>query len=361
MKYLVFGYFDCRRTKRNTASAQAFEANLEGNIRALHRALVDGTYQPGPSICFVNTRPKYREVWASPFADRVPHHALYNRIGPAIEATFTADSCACIRGRGTLYGAKRLEAKIRSLTQNWSRPGRYLKLDIANFFVSIHKPTLAAELERRIEHPWWRDLALQILWHDPRIGAIYQSSARLMKRVPPHKRLAEAPADRGLPIGNLSSQFFANVYLDVLDQFVKHVLRVKHYIRYVDDMILLHEDPAQLNAWHDAIEAFLPERLGLQLNPAKTVRQPIPRGVDFVGQVIKPWRRHTRLTTLHGALHRLERMDVDDVFESANSTFGLLRQVSAGHGERAQLANLLRARGFSVNRELTKTYRRSER
>ena len=119
---LVEAYLDCRRTKRNSNAALAFEIDLERNLRRLHDELADGSYRPGRSLCFVITRPKPREVWASEFRDRVVHHLLYNHIGPRFERSFIADSCACIKGRGTLYAAQRLEAKIRSITQNWTQP-----------------------------------------------------------------------------------------------------------------------------------------------------------------------------------------------------------------------------------------------
>lgn len=120
---LVAAYFDCRRTKRNKPSALAFEQQLEHNLTKLHDELVAGAYQPGPSICFVVTRPKPREVWAAAFRDRVVHHLLYRKIAPRFERAFIADSCACIPGRGTLYAARRLEAKVRSATQS-QRPRR---------------------------------------------------------------------------------------------------------------------------------------------------------------------------------------------------------------------------------------------
>lgn len=270
---LAQAYFDCRRHKRNTNSARRFELNLEENLLDLHDELQAGAYKPGRSICFVVTRPKAREVWAADFRDRIVHHLLYNRVGSSIEATFIADSCACIPGRGTLYAAERLEAKVRSATQNWSRPVHYLKMDLANFFVAIDKRVLSNQLVRLIDDPWWRRLALLILWHDPRTDFEVRSPRHLFNRVPQHKRLTAQPTNLGLPIGNLSSQFFANVYLNELDQFVKHQLRARHYIRYVDDFLLLHESPKQLNEWRAAIEAFLPS-LGARLNPKKTILSP---------------------------------------------------------------------------------------
>lgn len=352
---LVQAYYDCRGSKRNSASALAFEMDLEQNLTALHRDLVTGQYRPGRSICFVVTRPKAREVWAADFRDRIVHHLLYNHIGPGIERSFIADSCACIRERGTLYAARRLEAKIRSQTQNWSRPGFYLKCDLANFFVAIDKRVLARQLSDRITESWWRSLALQVLLHDPRENYDVRSPAHLFNRVPQHKRLTAQPAHLGLPIGNLSSQFFANVYLDALDQFCKHRLGVKHYVRYVDDFVLLHESPQQLNAWKAEIEAFLP-KLGARLNPSKTILQPIDRGVDFVGHVIKPWRRTTRKRSVAQAMKRTAAAPADQLRETANSYFGLLTQASHSQKDRAALANLVLQRGHVVNGDLTKTY-----
>lgn len=352
---LVQAYYDCRRSKRNSASALAFEMDLERNLVELHDDLTAGTYRPGRSICFVVTRPKAREVWAAAFRDRVVHHLLYNHVAPRFYASFIADSCACIPGRGTLYAAKRLEAKIRSASQNWSKPVFYLKCDLANFFVAIDKEVLRRQLAAKITEPWWLALAEQILMHDPREDYEVRSPAHLFNRVPQHKRLTAQPANLGLPIGNLSSQFFANVYLNALDQFAKHRLGAKHYVRYVDDFVFLHESPQQLNAWLEEIEAFLPS-LGAKLNPTKTILQPVDRGVDFVGHVIKPWRRSTRKRSLAQALKRTAAAPAEDLRETANSYFGLLSQASHSQRDRAALANVILKRGHVVNGALTKTY-----
>ena len=357
---LAQAYFDCRRTKRNSASALAFEERLEHNLRNLYDELQSGGYAPGRSICFVITRPKAREVWAATFRDRIVHHLLHNRIAPRFYARFIADSCACIPRRGTMYAAERLESKIRGITQNWSRPAHYLKCDLANFFVSIDKRIVHELLAKHINEPFWMALAETILFHDPRQDFEYRGDVSLLQRVPEHKRLASQPAHCGLPIGNLSSQFFANVYLDVLDQYVKHGLRCRHYIRYVDDFVLLHKSPQWLNDAKAKIEAFLPATLSAQLNPKKTILQPIERGIDFVGQVIKPWRRVTRRKTVRTAMQRTDSCDTSDLFETANSYFGLLRQAGSSHHDRTELANLLRARGHSIKADMTKTYRRKQ-
>lgn len=356
---LVEAYLACRRTKRNSASALAFEQQLEHNLARLHDELISGAYCPGPSICFVITRPKVREVWAAAFRDRIVHHLLYRKIGPRFEAGFIADSCACIPGRGTLYAAQRLEAKVRSQTQNWSRPGYYLKLDLANFFVSIDKRIVGQQLTKRITEPWWRQLALDILFHDPRRDVVTQGRPDEFARVPTHKSFFNQDAYHGLPIGNLSSQFFANVLLDALDQHIKHDIKARHYIRYVDDMVLLHDDAGWLNQARADIEAWLPAHLQLAINARKTILQPIDRGIDFVGQVIRPWHRTLRRRTYHDALRRVATIPAEDLFHTANSYFGLLRQATHSHVDRARLANLLRDRGHTVKSDFTKTYWRS--
>lgn len=356
---LVQAYLDCREHKCNTATALDFEQDLERNLSQLNDDLVSGTYRPGRSICFVVTRPKAREVWAADFRDRIVHHLLYNRIAQRFYASFVVDSCACIPGRGTLYAAQRLESKVRSVTQNWNRPAHYLKLDLANFFVSIDKEILHALLAARVTEPWWLCLADLILFHDPRADFEYRGRADLLDRVPPHKRLINQPAHLGLPIGNLSSQFFANVYLDLLDQFIKHRIGAKHYVRYVDDFVLLHESAQWLNDAKDRIEAFLPERLHVRLNPKKTILQPISRGIDFVGHVVKPWHRSTRRRTVNEAMRRTATTPADELLEVGNSYFGLLRQSSHNHHDRTRLANVLRRRGHTISGDITKTYRRA--
>jgi RNA-directed DNA polymerase len=356
---LVQAYLDCRKTKRNKPTALAFEQDMERNLGQLNDELKDGSYRPGRSICFVVTRPKPREVWAADFRDRVVHHLLYNRISPRFYASFIADSCACIPGRGTMYAAQRLEAKIRSATENWSKPVWYLKCDLANFFVSIDKHVLWQQLTARVTEPWWQWLAGVILFHDPREDFELRGDPALMHLVPPHKRLLNQTEHLGLPIGNLSSQFFANIYLDVLDQHVKHRVRARYYIRYVDDFILLHESPQWLNAALADIAAFLPRELHAHLNTSKTILQPVDRGVDFVGHVIKPWCSRTRRRTVKQAISWIGSMAPGDVHASANSYFGLLRQSPQSHIDRAQLANAILRRGHSVNKQFTKTYRKS--
>jgi RNA-directed DNA polymerase len=353
---LVQAYLDCRRTKRNSASAQAFEAQAERNLYQLHEELTLGDYQPGRSICFVITHPRPREVWAAQFRDRIVHHLLYNHIAPRFHARFVVDSFACIPGRGTLRAAQRLESQVRSYTQNWSRPAHYLKCDLANFFVSIDKAVLLQQLQRQVTEPWWMALAELILMHDPRQDVEVRSNRQEMGLVPPYKSLFNAPDGHGLPIGNLSSQFFANVLLNDLDQFVKHRLQAPHYVRYVDDFILLHESPKWLNQAQEKIEAKL-ANLHLKINPRKTILQPVARGIDFVGHLVKPWHRITRRKTVHMAIERLQDMPAQELHQAANSYFGLLRQATHSHHDRTLIASLMLQRGHAVKSDMTKIFR----
>lgn len=333
--------------------------NLEQNLHDLYDRLMDGSYLPGRSICFVVTRPKAREVWAADFTDRIVHHLLYNHIAERFHRAFIADSCACIPGRGTLYGAERLESKVRSITQNWSRPAMYLKGDLSNFFVSIDKRVVFGLLRRKVREDWWLRMAELILFHDPRTDYEQRGNSALLDLVPPHKRLINCDADHGLPIGNLSSQFFANVLLNALDQHVKHRIGAKYYVRYVDDFVILHESARWLHEARLEIESFLTDRLGLQLNPRKTFIQPVGRGIDFVGQVIKPWHRTARRKTYRQAIRRTVDSEPGDLWVTANSYFGLLGQAPSSHHDRARLANAVRRKGHCVNFDLSKTYRRS--
>lgn len=184
-------------------------------------------------------------------------------------------------------------------------------------------------------------------------------SRRELSLVPAHKSLFHAPDGHGLPIGNLSSQFFANVLLDDLDQFVKHRLRAPHYVRYVDDFILLHDSAQWLNEARAAIERKLAS-LHLALNPRKTILQPVARGIDFVGHLVKPWRRITRRCTVRLAMDRLQDLPAAELHQSGNSYFGLLGQASHSHHDRTRLARLMLARGHVIAGDMRKAFRRPE-
>jgi RNA-directed DNA polymerase len=358
---LFQAYYDCRQTKRNTESAWLFETRLERNLMDLYHELHSGEYRPGRSICFVVEHPKVREVWAAEFRDRIVHHVLYNRIADRFHRRFIHDSYACIPGKGALAAVERMEAMARSLTHNHTRPGFVLKMDVANFFVSIDRHTLETQLARHVTEPWWMALCRTVLHHDPTRNAHVKSPPWLLKRVPPHKSLFHASPGRGLPIGNLSSQFFANVYLNDLDQHAKHVLKVKRWVRYMDDVVALSDDAPALAALSVRVDAFLRDHLSLQLHPNKTSINRLEHGFDALGFVIRPHARYVRRSTVHKAINQIDgmcrsRQPVYDIAATANSYFGLLRSANAWR-TRTRLAQLLRRHGHLVSPTLNRMFK----
>ena len=337
-------YRQCRRNKRHTINALAFEINAEANLLALQEELRAHTYKPGRSICFITDGPKPREVFAADFRDRVVHHLLVSHQERVFEPIFIHDSYACRKGKGTLAASDRLMTFLRQETANGRRPAWAVKLDVANFFPSIHKATLHEILARKIAHPELRWLTRTLLFHDSTTNYRFRSrdprahgpeSRRYP--VPPYKSLFGKQNLRGLAIGNLTSQFWANVYLNELDQFVKRGLKCRHYLRYVDDMVLLAPDREPLVRWCAAIEAFLAQRLKLVLRPEMGVPFSVRKGIDFIGW--KTWwnRRLPRRRTLGNLRARLagfERAAVRPVGAGAARRIDLVRQDGAGSVDR---------------------------
>jgi retron-type reverse transcriptase len=311
----------------------------EKNLFQLFEELRDGTYKIGKSIAFVVDQPTVREIWASGFRDRIVHHIIYNRLTPIFHPAFITTSFACIPGRGSIEASNQLWQGMRSITENWQKNSYFLKADVRSFFVSIHKPTLFSILEKKIQLkipssvPWLLNLIEQVLFHDPKLNCFCKSKPSAFERVPKHKSLFHIEKDKGLPIGNLTSQFFANVYLNELDQFVKHHLQAKYYYRYVDDFVLLNDSPQILNDQYKKIDEFLSEKLKLDLHPFKKQIGRISHGVDFVGFIHKPYRRYLRNRTVNKMKSAIDTRGFVDINKyeatglcrSLNSYFGLLR------------------------------------
>ena len=313
---LLRHYRRCRRNKRNSANALAFALDAEAKLLMLQGELRARTYQPGRSVCFITEGPKPREVFAADFRDRIVHHLLVAHQERVFEPMFIHDSYARRVGKGTLAASNRLMEFLRQASANGRRPAWALKLDIASFFPSIHKATLYQIIARHIADPGWLWLTRTVLFHDPTGNYRFRSRdsrsagpGNTGYPVPRQKSLFGRDNERGLPIGNLTSQFRANVYLSELDQFVKRDLGCRHYVRYVDDMVLLAPDPATLAEWCSAIESFLGERLGLKLRSELKTPFPTAEGIDFVGW--RTWwnRRLPRRRTLRSAELRVQEFE----------------------------------------------------
>lgn len=245
-------------------------------------------YVPAPSSCFVVTYPKLREIFAADFQDRIAHHLLVGAIEPYFERHFIFDSFACRKGKGAHSAVRRLQIYLRQITRNQTNRAYFLQLDILSFFTSIDKQILVNLLQKHLRQPDLLWLAHLIIFNDPTLNCRVKGDTQLLAQIPPHKSLFHTAKSKGLPIGNLTSQFFANVYLNQLDQFVKRKLKVKYYLRYVDDLVLLSNDPDQLSSWRQAINQFLCQQLSLQLHPAKDQFGSVYSGIDWLGYVVRP-------------------------------------------------------------------------
>ena len=280
-------YLKCRRNKRNTINALRFEINAGENILRLEKELKNRTYHLSCSVLFFCKKPKLREIFAADFRDRVVHHILVGYLEPIFEKIFIYDSYACRKGKGTHRAVMRAQSFIRKVSKNGKIRAYYLQLDIKSFFINIDKDILFSLIKKRTNNEDVLWLAEKIIFHDCTKSYILKDKKKLFKELPQGKSLFGKENKKGVPIGNLTSQFFANVYLNELDQFVKHTLRCRYYIRYADDFVLLDSSRERLISWMEEIGKFLQERLRLDINPNKTKLQPVSNGIDFLGYIVK--------------------------------------------------------------------------
>jgi retron-type reverse transcriptase len=266
------------RSKRFQPAVLAFHSRLEDHLWQLHEQLRDHAWRPGPYHNFYIHDPKKRLISAAPYADRVVHHALVHVLEPIFERCFLPDSYASRKGKGTHAAMRRC--------QHFARQHRWVwKADIQRFFPSVDHAILNAQLARKVKDPEVLRLAGLIIDHSP----VPQESAGVF---PGDDLFTPAQRRRGLPIGNQTSQFFANVYLDPLDHFVKDRLRLPGYVRYVDDFVAFADDPATLRATRSAVIDFL-AGLRLRLHPTKDALFPVRQGIRFVGYRV--WPTHVKL------------------------------------------------------------------
>lgn len=284
-----------RRTSRGRRAQHnviEFQANLEPNLLELQGALMRKTYRTGPYRRFHIYEPKRREISSLPLKDRVVQHALMAAIEPVFEARMIDQSFACRVGKGAHMGANVAQGYMRrTLRQHGAAFA--LKADISKYFPSVCHDPLKRLMRRRIA---CRDT----LWL---IDDIIDSGGD-----------ADALMPRGIPIGNLASQLFANVYLGELDQFVKSDLRERHYARYMDDFVITHHDKAHLHEVRREVEAFLWASLGLRTN-SKTQVFPLSgrgaRALDFLGYRIRPTHRSLRKDSVNRMKKKMKRMARD--------------------------------------------------
>lgn len=285
-KNLYHAYKDCLKRKRSTRSAKEIEPVYEKILWRIKRELENKTWQPRPYRAFVVTEPTLREIFTADFQDRIVHYALCRIIDPILEPTFISQSFACRKKKGTHSAVKNLQNFLIECSKN-GRQVYFLKADIKSFFATMNKEILIKIIENKIKNNDIIWLILKIILSNPAKEAIKVGDLSLFNKIPKEKPLFYGNDIRGLPIGNLTSQLFANVYLNELDQFVKHILKMKFYIRYVDDFIILDTSEKKLENCIKRIDGFVKNNLFLQLHPIKTFIKKAEVGIDFLGYVIR--------------------------------------------------------------------------
>lgn len=297
LEELFEAYFACRSNKRNTTNALAFEIDYENNLVQLCDDINNGTYKIGKSIAFIVNHPVKREIFAADFRDRIVHHWLINKLNPLFEKEFINDSYACRVGKGTHFGIKRMAKFIKHASKKYSHDCYILKLDILGYFMHINRNILFEKLQTFIHQTYkFEDKVLvinlcqKIIYNDPTQNCIIKGKKSNWDSLPKNKSLFHSPPNCGLPIGNLTSQVFANFYMNQFDQYLKKELKVGLYGRYVDDFIIVHQDKEFLKSLIPQLSNFLLSSLQLTLHPKKIYLQHYTKGVKFLGTIIKPNR-----------------------------------------------------------------------
>jgi len=334
---LIKAYLDCRKSKRQTTNALKYELDLENNLDTLRNQLASRTYEPSRSIRFIVTVPKPREIFAADFSDRVVHHVLINEIENLWEKDiFIVNSYACRKEKGHHFGVKR----VFIFAKNYQYFGQF---DIANFFSNIDKSVLFKLIKdvvvKQKKPDWWKNdilwLVRAIIFNDPTVNYLYKGNPGLVNLLPKGKSLLDQDKGTGLPIGNLTSQFFANVYLNELDHYVTENLKIPAYGRYVDDFLVFCNNKREIIKARNRIQIFLVERLKLILHPKKQQIQLTCHGIPFVGYFIKPWGITIRRNVVRTAKNKIYRFnksgEVRKAVVSLNSYFGHFGKAKSAH------------------------------
>lgn len=299
---LYSAYLKARKSKRYKEYVLDFSWNVEKELIRLQGELVNKTYKHGEYYEFTLYDAKKREIKAAPFRDRIVHHAVCNIIEPIFDKGFIYDSYACRREKGTHKAIKRLDRFIQSTEEKWGKENVYcLKCDISKYFDSIEHNILFDLIKKRIKDS-------NTLWL---IREIINSSFVYDFK----------PRKAGIPIGNLTSQLFANLYLNELDIFVKHILREKYYLRYMDDFLILGSDKKILYKEEILLRGFLKENLKLELHPGKVSLCPISKGTYFLGYKIFREYKLLRKSTVVRFLRNMRQKEGEEIIDSIRSWF----------------------------------------
>lgn len=258
---LLLGWKQFLRGKKNKKDVQEFQYYLGDNILSLHLDLKNKTYTHGGYYAFNISDPKPRNIHKATIRDRLLHHAIYRVLYPFFDFTFIADSYSCRLRKGTHRAMNRFKSFGYKVSKNNTKTAWVLKCDIKKFFASIDHEILYAILKKYIPDQ-------DILWLLCRVVESFETNK-----------------GKGLPLGNLTSQLLVNIYMNEFDQFVKHKLKAKHYIRYADDFVVMSTDKRELEEYLLRIQVFLSDYLQLELHPDKVFIKTLASGVDFLGWI----------------------------------------------------------------------------
>jgi len=284
---LLAAWNEFKRGKRKKKDIALFELHLEDNLFALHKMLVSHTYIHDPYDAFYVYDPKRRHIHKASVRDRVLHQAIFRVLYPIFDPHFIYDSYSSRNYKGTHAGVSRLNDACRKVSKNWKKTAYVLKCDIRKFFDSIDHHVLRNLIVQKVNDP-------ETLWLADSIFASF-----------------EKEKGKGLSLGNVTSQLFANVYMNEFDQFAKHVLKAHYYFRYCDDFVIVHSDRKFLEHAIVKIRAFLKEILLLDLHPYKVEIRKITQGVDFLGYVVLPHTQVVRTKTKNRILRKLKSAQND--------------------------------------------------
>ena len=294
-----------KRGKTKKADVMEFEKDLKYNIYSLHCRLANKTYNHLEYYSFYVKDPKLRLINKACVKDRVLHHAIFRILYSIFDPTFIFDSYSCRIGKGTHRAVNRLNEFAQKVSKNNTKTCYILKLDIKKFFDSINQDILINLIKRKI-----RDK--NVIW----------LVNKIIKSFP-----------KGLPLGNITSQLFANIYLNELDQFVKHKLKTRHYIRYCDDFVILSTDKVYLEGLIQEISYFLQNNLKLSLHPNKVILRKYRQGVDFLGYVIFPYHIALRIKTKNRMIKKIN-------CQNLQSYLGVLKHCNS-HKLRVKISNMV--------------------
>ena len=286
MENLLTSWSEFKRGKTKKSDVQEFQFSLGDNLFRLHEKLRTKTYAHGPYQSFYVRDPKLRHIHKATVEDRVVHQALFRILYHHFNPKFIFDSYSSRLEKGTHAAVYRLEKFVRKATLNYQKPVLALKCDVKKFFANIDQQILLNLIKKTINDP-------DVIWLIEKIIFSF----------------AEAP-NKGLPLGNFTSQLFSNIYLNELDYYVKHELRQKYYLRYCDDFLILHQEREYLVNLIKPIGEFLQTELKLTLHPDKIIIRKLRQGIDYLGYVTLPHYRVIRTKTKRRALRLVNKKNI---------------------------------------------------